>query len=159
MCLSDSIATTKTLNVEDNLSPLYPYSVNDSIGDRFIKVRKNNNISQIELTRMLEFKFPGCLANIENGQKYPSPETIIKLHNMFGDLICIDDYTKFITSDYGNKFVDYRTKNNLTQKQLSELLHVCPSTVRRLERGEYIKKYKYDKIKDNIEMIVNLSKK
>ena len=49
-----------------------------------------------------------------------------------------DDYFRFINNDYSNWIKSFRYSKKLTQKHLSELLHVHIKTIMRWEQRELI---------------------
>lgn len=43
--------------------------------------------------------------------------------------LMLDDYYKFIFSDYGKVILKYREKHKLSQKELAKILSVCPNNI------------------------------
>lgn len=130
MCTLSRIATLPkqikfTLNI-------YALSEDDSMGIRILKLRKLKNLTAEELGEQIGLTGVGIIS-YENSNAYPSRYVLLKLVNIFGDDVLCDDYSKFITSDYGPIIKEWRLKNNYTCKQASNYIGITERALHTLE--------------------------
>ncbi|MGL5153119.1 MAG: helix-turn-helix domain-containing protein [Clostridium sp.] len=109
-----------------------------SLGERIKTIRKNKNISQKEMSKLLGIPY-STYSNYENNNREPSVEilkTLCEVLEISNDTVL--NLTEKInnTSNIGVKIAKYRKSNGLTQKQLSSLIGKSEITVRKYENGD-----------------------
>mgnify|MGYP000935707498 CR=1 FL=1 len=110
-------------NLNDCLRLIYPYLESDTFGIRLRKIRKNKNIKAKELGKILNIS-TGTIISYENCNINPSPNIIIKLYELFGNIIICDDYMEFIVRDCSkilgiseNAYLNCINKKNFISKK------------------------------------------
>lgn len=141
-------------NLNDCLRLICPYLETDTFGIRLRKIRKNNNIKAKELSEILNIS-TGTIISYENRNINPSPNIIIKLHELFGNIIICDDYMKFIVGDCSKILELWRNKNNLDKRQASRILGISENAyLNCINKKNFISKKTFERIKENFENIL-----
>ncbi|BAH06741.1 helix-turn-helix domain-containing protein [Clostridium kluyveri] len=137
-------------NLNDCLRFVYPYLESDTFGVRLRKIRRNNNIKAKGLGKILNIS-TGTIISYENCNINPSPNIIIKLYELFGNIIICNDYMKFIISDCSKILELWRNKNNLDKRQASRILGISENAYSNcINKKNFISKKTFDKIKGKI---------
>ena len=141
-------------NLNDCLRLIYPYLESDTFGIRLRKIRKNKNIKAKELGKILNIS-TGTIISYENCNINPSPNIIIKLYELFGNIIICNDYMKFIISDCSKILELWRNKNNLDKRQASRILGISENAYSNcINKKNFISKKTFDKMKEKIKDVL-----
>lgn len=119
-------------------------SKGETVGKRIAYYRKKKQLSQQQLADLAGVSV--CtIKRIENDKTVNNSVSIIKIIQslQIDQELVFDDYYTFIMDNYSQWLKDYRHKNKLTQKQLSELLHIHIKLVMRWEQKKLIPSRKY----------------
>lgn len=130
MCTLSRIATLP-LQIKFTFN-IYALSEDDSMGIRILKLRKLKNLTAKELGEQIGLTGVGIIS-YENGNAYPSRNVLLMLVNILGKDILCDDYSKFITSDYGPIIKEWRLSNNYTCEQAANYIGITKRTLHTLE--------------------------
>lgn len=98
------------------------------MGIRIKKLRKSKNLTTEELGEKIGLTRTGII-NYENGDAYPSRNALLKLVSIFGEDVLCDDYSKFITTEYGQIIRQWRIKNNLSCEQAARYFDISIRTL------------------------------
>lgn len=130
MCTLSRIATLP-LQIKFTLN-IYALSEDDSMGIRILKLRKLKNLTAEKLGEKTGLTGTRII-NYENENAYPSRNVLLKLVSIFGEDVLCDDYSKFITSDYGPTIKEWRLNNNYTCEQAAIYIGTTKRTLHTLE--------------------------
>ncbi|MFL0197340.1 helix-turn-helix transcriptional regulator [Clostridium sp. WILCCON 0269] len=148
-----SIATlTKgfKFNLNDCLNLVYPYLESDTFGTRLRKIRKNNNLTTSELSKIINISTSGIIS-YENSNVNPSPNIIIKLYKLFGNNIICNGYMKFIAYDCSILLELWRTNKNISKKEASKILGISENTyLNCVNKKSFISEKTFKRIKNKI---------
>lgn len=106
------------------------------------------NISQQELSNLIRCS-RGTIDAFEDDAAYPSTKIIQRISEILNIPIeyFFDDYYRFVFSNFTEKLKKWRIDNHLSQKQASELLNVDSKTLFTWEKGNYMNRISFEKIK------------
>lgn len=137
-------------NLNDCLKFVYPYLESDTFGIRLRKIRRNNNVKAEELGKILNVS-TGTIISYENCNINPSPNIIIKLHQLFGNIIICDDYMEFIVRDCSKILELWRNKNSLDKRRASKILGISENAYSNcINKRNFISKKTFDRIREKI---------
>lgn len=150
VCGIATITKTSKFNLNDCLNFIYPYFESDTFGIRLRKMRKNNHIKAKELSKLLDIS-TGTIISYENCNINPSPNIIIKLYKLFGNIILCNDYMKFIAYDCSKILELWRNKMALNKRQACKILGISENAyLSCVNKKSFISKNTFNKIKGEI---------
>lgn len=115
-----------------NIYSIYALSEDDSMGIRIMKLRKAKNLTAKELGEQIGLTGAG-ITSYENDNAYPSRDALLKLVSILGEDILCDNYSKFITTEYGQIIKQWRIKNNLSCEQAAKYIGISIRTFYSIE--------------------------
>lgn len=143
---------------ENSIDNIKPLDINCSLGDQIKYYREIKNIKQKDLAKELNIDryTLHCIENKKSKIIF-YPETINKVIDKLeikDKLIWNDSYEEYIIKNNRNIFKEFRTKYNLTIKQLSKLLNEHISAIGTWERkNTIISRKKYYEILNKLNTI------
>lgn len=127
---------------------LYSILEENTLGKRLKKARLKLGLSEKQLSIKCNLS-RGAICGYENESIYPSKQALLKLTKYIDkDYLCVDEYSKFLFSNYPKKLKEWRISNNLTLRTASKILAVSSSAIGSWEKGICsMDKENYQKIK------------
>lgn len=145
-----NIAIPKTYYYSLTLDEIYTLSEKDTLGERIKKLRKQKGYTSKELGTTIGVTTSGVLG-YENNKAYPSRNIIKNLHEIFGDDLLCDEYSRFIIKDYIRIIESWRISNNLTKKEAARQLDMTETFYHQLLKEKRTLTHSYfNKIKNKL---------
>lgn len=148
--LKDSLPDTITIKTHATWK-IPPINKNSTIGEQIKYYRRLANIKQTDLAKELGCD-RGVIDVIENRDlklvNVSLLKKIIKRLDIEDKIIMNDDYIAFLFDNPSKSILNFRKKNNLKRIDLSKMINVHTSVIKKWENGQVqISRTSYNKLK------------